>query len=297
MRFVNLATRLLLFACLMIVPAGFPHSSYSEESPFKTLKILCLNTAGIHPGEKRYQRLIEFVRVEDPDILGLLELNDWNKDDFAILKDFLSHTKFQNHIFGQANSDFHLAIFSKHPLLKKESLPEKIGHGLAHVEIEFEKGILSVFLTHLTPGTEDARVREMNQILSYVQPNSPTVIMGDLNSLSPNDPYQDAELLEVFRKSEIKKFGVDTVRKDLISKLQNAGFKDSSVLTDSPFEPTVPTRFNSDPAHATELRLDYIFLSNNLKNHLAKYDVVKNSETDQISDHYPVLVELRAHEA
>ena len=274
---------------------SFPHPVFSEEAPFKTLKILCLNTAGIHSGERRYQRLIEFVRAEDPDILGLLELNDWNKDDYAILKDFLSKTKFQDYVFGQANSAFHLAIFSKHPLLKKESLSEKIGHGLTHVEIEFEKGVLSIFLTHLTPGTEDARVREMNQLLTYVQLGDQTVIMGDLNSLSPNDPYNDTELLDIFRKSEIQKFGVDTIRKDLISKLQNAGFKDSSVLTDSPFEPTVPTRINSDLAHGTELRLDYIFISGNLKQSLGKYDVVKTSETDQISDHYPILVELTTH--
>jgi endonuclease/exonuclease/phosphatase family metal-dependent hydrolase len=201
MNFKNFGMGILLFACFMAGQTYFPHPVYSEEAPFKTLKILCLNTAGIHPGENRYQRLIEFVKAEDPDILGLLELNDWNKDDYAILKDFLSKTKFQDYLFAQANSEFHLAIFSKYPLLNKESLPEKIGHGLARVEVTFENGVLNVFLTHLTPGTEDARVREMNQILSYIQPGDLTVIMGDLNSLSPNDPYHDAELLNIFPKA------------------------------------------------------------------------------------------------
>jgi len=283
----------ILSACLFTVQAVVAYPVLAEETPFKTLRIICLNTAGIDSGEKRYQRLIDFVKAEDPDILGLLELNEWNENDFAILNDFLSKTSFRDYVFAQANSGFHLAVFSKYPLVKKESLPEKMGHGLAYAAVEFGNELLNIFLTHLTPGTEDSRMREMSQILSYVNSSDRVVIMGDLNSLSPHDPYRDSELLEIFRKSEIQKFGVDTIRKDLISKLQSAGFKDSSVLTDSPFEPTVPTRFNSDPAHATELRLDYVFLNRAVQKRLFKYDVLKTSETDQISDHYPVLVELR----
>jgi len=48
---------------------------------------------------------------------------------------------------------------------------------------------------------------------------------------------------------------------------------------------------NRDPYHA-ELRLDYIFVSDSLRENVASYSVVKNALTDKASDHYPIVVSL-----
>ena len=41
------------------------------------------------------------------------------------------------------------------------------------------------------------------------------------------------------------------------------------------------------------MRLDYIIVSESLKNKVSSYEVIKNDLTERTSDHYPVLVQLR----
>jgi endonuclease/exonuclease/phosphatase family metal-dependent hydrolase len=74
--------------------------------------------------------------------------------------------------------------------------------------------------------------------------------------------------------------------------LLTSGFKDVAEITNTPFKPTVPTLMNKDKAHAAELRLDYFFINPLLLSRVLRYDVVKTVDTDQMSDHYPIIIEL-----
>ena len=55
---------------------------------------------------------------------------------------------------------------------------------------------------------------------------------------------------------------------------------------------TVPTPANKDMYHATEMRLDYMFVTDGLARSLRSVQVPKNLLTDVISDHCPLVVDF-----
>jgi endonuclease/exonuclease/phosphatase family metal-dependent hydrolase len=262
------------------------------DSSHKHLKIIFLNVHGGVQDEDRYLRLIDFVKWQDPDILGLVELDGWEKNNFDRLKDFLSKTHFVDGVFEEVNNGHPLAIFSKQKLAFRERLEAKMGLGLIHVKIDAHKESVDIYLTHLISKTADARTNELNQILNYIDKSEFTVLMGDFNSLSPNDPYDNEKLKEILRNSGITEFEIDKLKKDVITRLLDSGFKDAAEILDVPFKPTVPTSLSQDKLYPTELRLDYVFLRGKIVSYITRYNVIKTVETELLSDHYPVITEF-----
>ena len=153
-------------------------------------------------------------------------------------------------------------------------------------------GELSVASFHLTPYSEDLRHPEIDLILDFQKQYLNKVLMGDMNSLSKNDGYNE-NIIDGFNDVQTKKFTRDgKLRFDVTDKILSTGYQDSAVLLAKNKDNTVPTPSNKDAAHA-EMRLDYIFLSDSLSQHLTSYKVVKNELTDKASDHYPVVVTLK----
>jgi exodeoxyribonuclease-3 len=120
--------------------------------------------------------------------------------------------------------------------------------------------------------------------------------MGDLNSLSSLDNYDEKELLKEMKKLNTHKFtsrfGESHLRKEVISKIQEFGLVDALKLFSDKFEYSVPTTFNKDVDHITKLRLDYIFVTNDLKKFVKDIQIIRNDETDRLSDHFPILIEI-----
>jgi exonuclease III len=116
--------------------------------------------------------------------------------------------------------------------------------------------------------------------------------MGDMNSLSPDDGYDQA-IIRGFNDMQLKKFTTDgELRFDAILKILSTEYTDSAVKLKKNKEYTVPTTINEHSAHSN-MRLDYVFLSQSLVSYIQDYKVVKNKLTDRASDHYPVVVELQ----
>ena len=56
---------------------------------------------------------------------------------------------------------------------------------------------------------------------------------------------------------------------------------------------SVPTRANADFMHAAAMRLDYALLNGVLAARCAAHArLVRDEETDRLSDHYPLVVDL-----
>ena len=116
--------------------------------------------------------------------------------------------------------------------------------------------------------------------------------MGDFNALSPQDNYDESELQEFIKQTQITKFGTDTIHFDLINELVNYGLIDSFKLFTNEFEKTVPTKYNSDVAHFMPLRLDYIFINKQLTSIVKSSKIINESSTNLLSDHYPIVLML-----
>ena len=285
---------LFSFACRtsLLLILFWSNTIVYADSSRKHLKIICLNVHGGVQDEDRYLRLIDFVKWQDPDILCLLELDGWEKNNFSKLRDFLSKTYFVDGVFEEVNGGHPLALFSKQKLAFRERLEAQMGLGLIHVKVNAGKESVDFYLTHLISKTADARTHELNRILNYVGRSEFTVLMGDFNSLSPNDPYDNEKLREILRKSGITEFAIDALKKDAVTRLLDSGFKDAAEILDVPFKPTVPTSLSQDKVYPTELRLDYIFLRGKIVSYLNRYDVIKTVETEFLSDHYPIVAEF-----
>ena len=63
------------------------------------MKILSFNIFEGCEDKTRFNQLVNFVNKENPDVLGLLELNNWDKDDSAKLKQFVKETGFKYFCF------------------------------------------------------------------------------------------------------------------------------------------------------------------------------------------------------
>jgi exodeoxyribonuclease-3 len=157
--------------------------------------------------------------------------------------------------------------------------------------VETEIGEVSIAGFHLTPYTENLRHPEIDLILKHQSQFKNNVLMGDMNSLSPDDNY-DPSVIKDFNDMQAKKFTTDgKLRFDVIGKILSAGYTDSAVKLGKNKESTAPTSINEYGAHSN-MRLDYVFLSESLVPYLRDYKVIKTDLTNKASDHYPVVVEL-----
>lgn len=236
-------------------------------------------------------QVIEIVKSESPDYLTLNEANTFAKDDNKILKQFAQETNFPYFDIALSGQlDYHVAVFSKYPFKKVHKL-QPLARACLIAFIDTGLGELSIASLHLTPFSEDLRDGEIDMIVNFQKEYANRVLTGDMNSLSKSDGYNE-NMIKDFNKTQLRKFTTDgKIRFDAIDKILSTGYFDSAVKLRKNKEYTVPTAANIDPAHS-HMRLDYLFVSQPLLDHMDSYRVVKNKLTDKASDHYPIVVEL-----
>ncbi|MBI2552430.1 endonuclease/exonuclease/phosphatase family protein [Candidatus Uhrbacteria bacterium] len=256
------------------------------------MKIMFLNIFEGCQEPERFGKIVSFINRENPEILGLSELYDWDKDNFTKLKKFLDQTDFNSHVFYKSANNFHVGIFLKHSFGQAADISEGLGMAKAKVTIALDNLELSVIVAHLSARDEDTRLKEFEIIAKNVSREEPTIFMGDFNSLSPLDPYDDSQLLDDMRKAGMDKFGGGELRKEVIQKIMDAGFIDAVRKRSQAFEYSVPTGYCRDPNHFTKLRLDYLFITESLRSSLRDARILRTEETNQLSDHFPLLAEF-----
>ena len=252
------------------------------------MKVIQFNLCEGGEGEHWFSNLVNFVNAQKVDVLCLSELNFWHLNDSEKLNRFKEKTGFSFHVFSKSNSDYDLTIFSKFPINYHKILKEDFNHSTIFAEIN---NVNFVF-THLSPLSEDARLKEIDKILDQIDLDKKTVLIGDLNSLSPLDSYDDEEIISDSDKIGFYKFGKDKVRKDVQQRILDFGLIDSVRNFSNDFEYSVPTEFNKDEAHFSKLRLDYLYITPPLKSHLKSSKIIRKEETNQLSDHFPIIAEF-----
>lgn len=243
-------------------------------------------------GGDRFEDLIAIVKSVKPDILCLQEVNGWEQDDWKTLKLFAFKTGFKTYELGEAkNSDYHVATFSKLPILFHQTFIG-IHNASLHMVVDTSAGELSICNVHLSPYEEHYRVDEVDKILKSQLKYKNSVLVGDLNSLSFHDGYKN-DLASQFNMTQLKKFTKGgKLTFDVIVKIEGQQYKDIAVLKKQNNSPTVPTVSSRDKAHNIPLRLDYAFVSQGFSSRIYSYEVLKNKQTDAASDHYPIIVKV-----
>ena len=257
----------------------------------------------------REQAIVAWLVAQKPDVVGLNELNDWSESRLKSAAEKWGHSYV---VFGQARSGFHVALTSKYPIERAAVDAARFRHAAVSGSI---KGIRFI-ATHLAPNSGQARLQEVAHLSTMIAKGEPTVIMGDLNSLSEvDDPvYTETHLKHI--ASSKKHSGRDALlnrkfshngRLDyrILAAFYAAGLKD--LVHDSleepdfvipsaaagkkfKFSPTVPTMLDQKLDHMNlehAMRLDY-FLGTSQVATPGFCDAVRGPDTDRLSDHYPV---------
>lgn len=243
-------------------------------------------------GNSRLEMIAEIIKNEDPDFLTINEANGFDLDKQQKLRKLSDLTGLPNyHLTLSGEWDYHVAILSKHPF---KSVTEIHPLKRAGIIATFDTNIgeIAIASTHLAPSSEEIRISEIELILKELEPYTNKILMGDMNSLSTNDNYSN-DIIKDFKDSQIRKFTSDgKLLFKVTDKISVSGFIDSALSLGQQKITTVPTSSNQDVNHSN-MRLDYIFVSESLKDELYLYEVIKNELTEKTSDHYPVILELK----
>lgn len=239
----------LFIICLLSTSAAFPQ---------ETVTVMTYNLGGMRPGtdpETRLMHIIEELKVLNPDIIGLQEINeslhgDGSDNQARRIVDALS--AFFGIEYHYYMSFTHLAwdnqfrelvgIISRYPVEKEGSkslVPGAFPRRLVWNYINTPLGRINVFNTHLSFVSANVRFKQMQQIIPHIEniesshPGVATILMGDLND-RPTAP--SIQLLT--------ETGTDV-------------FYISTFAYANPDDPGYTL-----PSHAPNIKIDYVFYKN-----------------------------------
>jgi exodeoxyribonuclease-3 len=239
-------------------------------------------------GEDRLQHIAHVIAQQQPDVVALLEANERTN------AETLARQLQMNLTFGTANSEFHVVWLSRLPIIRAENHRlAQLAKTLLEIEVQWEETPVTLFATHLQAGrnqeSEQLRVAEMHAILSVLQQHAhqPHALVGDFNSLHPTDQTDIPLYLATAPEQGEEQMRADQFHRQVIPLLLQAGYMDCYRI----LHPETPGYTYKLPAPS--LRLDYIFASPSLSNHLWRCDIITGAQASIASDHFPLWAEFR----
>lgn len=230
-------------------------------------------------GGRRLPRIARLIRQADPDVVALLEATS------RVAALLLARRLGMRLVYGPANNPFNVAWLSRPPILRSTNhrLPQ-LAKTLLEIEVAWDGAPLRLFATHLAAGDDTIHPsQEMPVILDVLRPlaNVPHLLVGDLNSLSPDDrigpPPFDIERMQQ---------AVDADPRQAIRDIQAAGYVDCYRA----MHPQLPGY--TYPADNAWLRIDYIFAPPALASRLINAGMIDGAAAVAASDHFPVWAEF-----
>lgn len=266
--------------------AGFSQNIAVTLEKSTSLSVLSYNILeGLKNSEAKKVKFAEWVQKYSPDIVLFQELNHFTEKS---LKAF-ARTYGHSNAYIVKENGYPTGITSKYPLTNVQKITNGQTHGYIHAECQ---GI-HFFVIHLSPRELNTRIAEVKQIIRHIQSlpaDAKVLVAGDFNSYNAYDEKAYGPTFVEERKKFPPRAEVDyTVTNSML----NAGFKDAFTLfSDGHFKPSIPVHSNEyDPNRGC--RYDYIFLSDNLAGSCIYSDILREKETNVLSDHYPVYIRLQ----
>ena len=244
----------------------------------------------LNGGENRLDIIRDIIKKINPDICSLTEAVDWNKNINKYKKKF-QEIGYDFFYFNKSNTKYNIILLSKIKL-NINIINKNIWHVIVEAIPEHNKD-LKIFFVHLCPKNEKYRIKEITELMNKIDSGKKSVIIGDFNSLSSEDKYNEENLIKCFQKIKLKKFGSRKIQYKVINKIKNNNFTDTYYFFNKKFDFSVPTKLNIDISHKQKLRIDYAFVSNCMINLVKSFKIIKNNKTEKGSDHYPIYLEIK----
>ena len=245
--------------------------------------------------EERASAVREAVRACAPDILGVTEAVYCGAGRGRLIRPDYATMFGMEHVHASGfDGDWGNCLVSRFPIRRAERLPlgggrHDVMSSALRVTLDCEGRDVHVDVVHPSPAiTEAERVEAFLPLLATLR--RPCLMIGDLNALSDEDPYDHATLVSQLtgHVEQPELLATRMLDRRLVATVRAHGLHDVAPPTR---RHTLPTRLPRP--HATQgarLRLDYIFASEEFRAERA--EVIESEATDRASDHYPLVADL-----
>jgi len=158
--------------------------------------------------------------------------------------------------------------------------------------LQINSSKLDIFTVYLDDLSEDVRIKQTQALLQYVDHERPTIITGDLNTLSLGDITKVNPLIDKFAANNRQLYEslipvLNEMKRGEVTKiLKEYGLQDA----DKKGRPTAPSKLFPAKIESAFLRIDYAFHTNKIQ--ILDFKVFKNSVFNQASDHYPIVFDI-----
>lgn len=260
----------------------------------KVLKIISYNVYNYFESEQeRKQRFISWATMQDADVIAYQELVNINAQELTQLGQSIGHP----YTALAKEKGYAVGISSKYPIQEVKRVIKGMHHGFMAVRIKD----LNFIIVHLSPFSYKKRQEEIDLITDSLASWSilkNTIMLGDMNSLAASDSLDYNHkgrlipMLKSDENSKIRNANQGRLDYSVIDAVLKRGFLDTWSMKHHAFDYSYPSlEFGPVPDSSKE-RIDYIFVSKDLKKKISKSAILKDSTTDHLSDHYPISILL-----
>lgn len=271
--------QIMKIASYNILSGGF--NSYSYESP----------------SPERLEVLKKAIKIINADFLGLIDTFRWDslfsnnqltklfgyKKAYCInLNDIRLKKKGHNNGITVL-SNLPVGRFEKITLATRDAIK---------TTLQIDSKELNIFAVYLDDLSEDVRVKQTQALLKHINKNKPTIIMGDLNTITISDIKKLNPLIDKFAVDNPTLYRnmtpvLNEMKRGRVTKIfEKYGLHDA----DKSGEPTAPTKLFPAKIENAVLRIDYAFHTDKIL--IRDFMVAKDSIFNQASDHYPIVFNI-----
>ena len=255
-----------------------------------TFKVLSYNVyEGFSGSAVNIRNFKQWIDTVKPDVIAIQELKNFTK---VSLKVFAQDMGYSYSLMWH-ESGLRVALISRYPITDIKTVPSDL-HLIEAKVLDYH-----FFVIHLSPLTYQIRQDEMQIILQRTRAIGKTekiLMMGDFNNMSPqeSDSYNNKAKMDLVKASEVNNPEVKILNNgkidyQAIQMVLNEGFYDSWKIFHAEYDKSAPTKLRN---HSNYTRIDYIWLNKTLLNSYKNAYLVKDSFTDYMSDHYPMILIL-----
>ncbi|MEX0883585.1 MAG: endonuclease/exonuclease/phosphatase family protein [Cyclobacteriaceae bacterium] len=263
---------------------------------------------------ERETSMVDWLRDQEADIIGLQELNAFTQEKLEQLAQQWGHP----YAILLKEEGYPIGITSNTPLELKSKILGGLWHGMVHVKT---RGI-DFLVVHLSPHDWQFRRKEAEIITSYAQgvlldnQQEKFMILGDFNAHSPFDTHFDGQNpLALKRNQESDSLRLEEKGPTAYQTLRN-GALDYSVMSrflslpmidvvqlhhlevnkSSYPTPLITPEMSPEQRKKSRKRIDYILVSPYFESRCTGAKMINNGPPDQLSDHYPVMATFQINE-
>jgi exodeoxyribonuclease-3 len=282
-----------IFKLLFMVGTIVSTINFSAQAQKTPIKILSYNVLkGLQSDSLNMKRFVSWVIEKAPDIIFYQEMNGFTQHSLELFASKYEHP----YAVIAKETGYSVAITSRYPIVNVQKVLDNMWHGYIYANI---RGI-NVFALHLSPFVYKKRLLEVKQVIAHaalLPKNAPVLIAGDFNAYQARDSSNytlkalAAQLKREANQSEIRNLNLSRFDYSVTGEMELKGYSDAVNLFSNTFNYTMPTK-KYDAAFKSKIRIDYIWMNKVLKRKAESASVVYDQHTNEMSDHYPILLSL-----